>query len=69
MPKALLERVACPRYVVSANGAQFGHPDAEAISRLILQGGDAPQLVCNCKPKYGQRNRGAPEPQRLLLCL
>ncbi len=52
--KALLERVTCRRYLVSTNGAQFEHPDAEAISRVILHGGDAPQLVFNYKTKYNR---------------
>ncbi|MNU29712.1 Metallo-beta-lactamase superfamily protein [compost metagenome] len=33
--KSWLERVACQRFAVSTNGAVFGHPDPEAISRIL----------------------------------
>jgi beta-lactamase superfamily II metal-dependent hydrolase len=35
----LLKVVSARHYVVSTNNAQFGHPDAEAIARVICAGG------------------------------
>jgi beta-lactamase superfamily II metal-dependent hydrolase len=36
----LLKVVRAKHYVVSTNNAQFGHPDAEALARVICAGGD-----------------------------
>ena len=35
----LLKVVQAKHYVVSTNNAQFGHPDAEALARVICAGG------------------------------
>jgi hypothetical protein len=43
----LLERVQCGKYLVSTNGAQFKHPDREAIARVIKHGGTSPTLYFN----------------------
>jgi hypothetical protein len=43
----LLERVRCGKYFVSTNGAQFKHPDREAIARVIEHGGPSPTLYFN----------------------
>jgi len=43
----LLELVDCKRYLVSTNGSYFGHPDKEAIARIILHGGSKPILYFN----------------------
>ena len=48
----LLARVACDRYLVSTNGAQFKHPDREAIARVIKHGGTAPTLYFNYRTPY-----------------
>lgn len=32
---AIIEKLDCDRFAVSTNGAVFGHPDPEAISRLL----------------------------------
>lgn len=45
--RALLERVACRRYVCSTNGAYFQHPDDAAVARVILDGGPRPELIFN----------------------
>jgi beta-lactamase superfamily II metal-dependent hydrolase len=37
----LLKVVRARHYVVSTNNAQFGHPDAEALARVICAGGPA----------------------------
>jgi beta-lactamase superfamily II metal-dependent hydrolase len=36
---ALLKVVRAKHYVVSTNNAQFGHPDPEALARVICAGG------------------------------
>ncbi len=33
----LMSLIDCPRFLISSNGAQFGHPDQEAIRRLIAR--------------------------------
>jgi hypothetical protein len=43
----LLDRLACPRFLVSTNGKIFRHPAREAIARVILHGGAAPELLFN----------------------
>jgi beta-lactamase superfamily II metal-dependent hydrolase len=43
----LLEQVQCNKYLVSTNGAQFKHPDREAIARVIKHGGASPTLYFN----------------------
>jgi hypothetical protein len=45
--KTLLEVVQAEHYIVSTNGAIFHHPDDEAISRVIVYGGDHPRLWFN----------------------
>lgn len=45
--RALLERLDCRRYVFSSNGAYFGHPDDEAVARVIRHGGPQPELIFN----------------------
>jgi len=34
---ALMALIDCPRFLFSTNGAQFGHPDAEAVQRVIAR--------------------------------
>ncbi|MCP1469027.1 hypothetical protein J3E64_000698 [Sphingobium sp. OAS761] len=36
--RALLERMDCHRFAISTSGAVFGHPDPEAISRILRFG-------------------------------
>lgn len=36
---ALLSRVRCPRYLISTDSGTFGHPDPEAIARIVKQPG------------------------------
>ena len=43
----LLRLLACDLYLVSTNGSYFGHPDQEAIARILLHGGDEPTLLFN----------------------
>ena len=43
----LLNKVSCERYLVSTNGSYFGHPDAEAMARVLMHGGKKPTLIFN----------------------
>jgi beta-lactamase superfamily II metal-dependent hydrolase len=36
--RALIERLACRRFAISTSGAVFGHPDPEAIARVLRHG-------------------------------
>ena len=36
MSRDLLDRIDCRRFLVSTNGARFGHPDPEAIARIVV---------------------------------
>lgn len=45
--QGLLERIACPRYLISSNGDYFSHPADEAIARLLKFGGPSKTLYFN----------------------
>lgn len=45
--RKLLEKLACPRYLVSTNGDQFGHPDKEGIARIIKFSGKEKDIFFN----------------------
>jgi hypothetical protein len=47
----LLTKIECPRYLFSTNGAQFGHPDKEAVARTIRFGGPGVELIFNYRSK------------------
>jgi hypothetical protein len=49
---ALLERIACRRWLVSTNGKIFYHPDREAIARVVLHGGERPTLCFNYRSEF-----------------
>lgn len=52
----LLKRLACPRYLISTNGAIFKHPEAAAVARIVKHGGrDRKALVFNYETRF---NRG-----------
>lgn len=51
----LLGKVACKQYLISSNGSYFGHPDAEAMARVLLHGGKNPKLVFNYRAEYSER--------------
>lgn len=38
LTREIVEKVACSRYAISTSGAVFGHPDPEAISRILKFG-------------------------------
>ena len=43
----LLALLNCHRYLYSTNGNIFGHPDLEAVSRVVVSGGSNPTLHFN----------------------
>jgi beta-lactamase superfamily II metal-dependent hydrolase len=43
----LLDLIDCDRYLVSTNGSYFGHPDQEAMARILVSGGDGATLCFN----------------------
>jgi beta-lactamase superfamily II metal-dependent hydrolase len=43
----LLGLLSCRRYLFSTSGRIFGHPDEEAVARVILRGGSDPELLFN----------------------
>ena len=49
--RALCDAIACPRWLVSTNGARFGHPHPEVLSRVVLAaeaaGDEPPTFVLN----------------------
>ncbi|MFC7699449.1 ComEC/Rec2 family competence protein [Bradyrhizobium sp. GCM10028915] len=51
----LLGKVACNQYLISSNGSYFGHPDAEAMARVLLHGGKNPKLVFNYRAEHSER--------------
>lgn len=48
---ALLRLLSCKRYLVSTNGDKFGHPDPEALGRVVTLGGTSPELFFNYRVK------------------
>jgi hypothetical protein len=51
LSRDLLELLMCKRYLVSTNGSYFGHPDKEAIARIIVHGGENSTLYFNYRSK------------------
>lgn len=45
--KALLDILSCRKYLVSSSGKLHGHPDEQAIARILCYGGRDPQLYFN----------------------
>lgn len=51
----LLEKIRCRRYLVSTNGDRSGHPDHEALARVIVKGGPNAALLFNYESKFNRR--------------
>jgi len=45
--KRLLDKIECPRYLISTDSSRHGHPDDEAMARILAYGGDDKTLVFN----------------------
>ena len=50
----LLGAVDCATYLFSTDGSVFGHPDPEAVARVIRYGGAAPTLAFNYRSDQNQ---------------
>ena len=50
----LMQQLSCRDYLISTNGDQFGHPDREAIARLIAHGGPQPRLWFNYRSRHNE---------------
>jgi beta-lactamase superfamily II metal-dependent hydrolase len=48
----LLEAVQAQHYIVSTNGAIFGHPNDEAVARVILKGGSQRKIWFNYRTEH-----------------
>lgn len=51
--RSLLARVACRDFLVSTDGSRFGHPDPEAIARVLVTQ-RAPRLHFNYRSDYNR---------------
>jgi hypothetical protein len=47
LSEELVRAVRCSRYLISTDGSIFGHPDKEAITRILHHGGKTVQLCFN----------------------
>lgn len=50
----LLQAVSCPMYLFSTDGSVFGHPDPEAVARVIRHGGTSPTLAFNYRSEQNR---------------
>lgn len=50
----LVRALKCRNWLVSTSGQQFGHPDQEAIARLIRDGGSGVGLVFNYRSEFNE---------------
>ncbi len=48
----VLERLDCPRFLISTNGSRHKHPDREAIARILILGGEKKHLFFNYDTKF-----------------
>ena len=51
----LFQVLQAKHYLVSTNGAVFGHPNAEAIARVVMHGGTDPSLWFNYKSSFTEK--------------
>lgn len=47
LSSALVEQLACRRYLVSTNGRIFNHPDRESVARILCSKAEATNLLFN----------------------
>jgi hypothetical protein len=50
----LVQAVSCPMYLFSTDGSVFGHPDPEAVARVIRHGGTRPALAFNYRSEQNR---------------
>jgi len=49
-----IKMLDCQHFLVSTSGAQFKHPDGEAMARVVVHGGEQPILHFNYRTKYNE---------------
>ena len=54
----LFNAVQAQHYIVSTNGAIFGHPDDEAIARVIVNGGKKRNVYFNYRNEHSEKWAG-----------
>ena len=50
--RSIIEALPSKRYLISTNGAQFGHPDSETIARIAVYGPEKKILAFNYKTPF-----------------
>ncbi len=50
--RQLVDKLDCPRYVFSTSGAIHGHPNPEAVARVIAAGGPDVELIFNYRSRH-----------------
>jgi hypothetical protein len=50
----LVQAVSCPMYLFSTDGSRFGHPDPEAVARIIRHGEASPTLAFNYRSEQNR---------------
>lgn len=48
----LLQRIDCPRHLISTNGTQTSHPHIEAIARVLLTSPERRELIFNYRSQW-----------------
>jgi hypothetical protein len=52
--RELIEFIPCQYAVFSSNGAYFGHPDKEAVARIVKYAPAGVALVFNCRTTFNE---------------
>jgi beta-lactamase superfamily II metal-dependent hydrolase len=55
LDRGLLARMRCFNYLISTDGSRYGHPDAEALARVITDGHTHPTLFFNYRSAANRR--------------
>ncbi|HKA40100.1 MAG TPA: hypothetical protein VKD25_10035 [Burkholderiales bacterium] len=50
--RQFLQALDCKKWLFSTSGAYFGHPDRQAVARVIKWGGPQPELSFNYRTQY-----------------
>lgn len=50
----LIEKLNCSRYAITTSGSNFGHPDQEAVARILKAGGNNLELIFNYRSSHNE---------------
>ena len=56
--RSLVHQIDCDTYLVSTDGSRFGHPDDEAIERILDRGAHETRLVFNYRSEQNAKWAG-----------